>query len=237
MRTSRKLFIVATVFSGAAGALQAALVSAVPNGPTALLSGTTLAADPTLAGTIIADTDGVFSGPSFGGTYRTRVVKRDDTATLDFYYRITSYWDQLTAVPRVLRDFRVGDYVGFTTDVTWRPDGDPAPGPGQVWQQAVRFPQPQSSSDGINISFADLVNGTPSTFHTGDESYYALVRTDATAYKTVTADVYLVTGPGFPFDQFLSDPFEVYAPDVPEPASALLIGLGAAGCITLRRRR
>ncbi len=237
MSASRMVLGISLVLAGLCGISEGAFVSVVPNGPAGLLSATTSGADPTLAGTVIADTNGVFSGPSFGGTYRTRVVKRDDTATLDFYYRITSYWDQLTSVPRVLRDFRISDYAGFTTEVTWRPDGDPAPAPGQVWKQALRFPQPQSSSDGINISFVDLVNGVPSTFGTGDESYYAVVRTDATAYKTVIADVYLLTGPGVPFDQFLSLPFQVYAPAIPEPASAILIGLGAGACVGIRRRR
>ena len=82
------------------------LLPVVPNGPTVLLTGTTSAADPTLAGTVIADTVDDFFGLNFKGTYQTRVVRRDDTGTLDFYYRLTSFTDQATNSPRVLRDFR-----------------------------------------------------------------------------------------------------------------------------------
>jgi hypothetical protein len=205
----------------------AALMPVEPNGPTVLLTPTTAAADPTLEGTVIADTTGNFTGQEFSGTYQTRVVRRDDTSTLDFYYRITSFEDQSTGPTRMLRDFRVSDYVGFTTDVTWRPDGEPAPASGEIWLQAIRFPQPTSISDGINLSFADLVNNVPSEFVSGDESFYVVIRTEAMAYTQDEADVYVVTGNGVPFEQFLSEPFPVYVPAVPEPALGVLAGIGS----------
>ncbi|MFO0915841.1 MAG: PEP-CTERM sorting domain-containing protein [Pirellulales bacterium] len=215
------------------------LLPVVPNGPTVLLTGTTSAADPTLAGTVIADTVDDFFGLNFKGTYQTRVVRRDDTGTLDFYYRINAFVDQTTEGARVLRDFRVSDYVGFTTEVSWRPDGLPAPGAGEVWRQAIRFPQPQSSSDGLNLSFADLEHGDPSNFISGDESYFAVIRTNATDFKLVTADVYLVSPPGTPFAQYLSSPFQVYAPAaVPEPSTAALTAVAFTGLVgAIRRRR
>jgi len=45
-----------------------ALVSVEANGPTVLLTPTTSAADPTLVGTVIADTTGDFFGLNFKGT-------------------------------------------------------------------------------------------------------------------------------------------------------------------------
>lgn len=230
--STNNLLLSAAFACGISGALvsEAALQPLLPAGPTVLLTSTTSAADPSLAGTVIEDTDGNFIGAGFSGTFRTRVVERHDTGTLDFYYRINSFTDA-GAVGRVLRDLRISDYVGFTTAVTWRPDGLPAPDPGEEWAQAVRFPQPQCPAcDGINLSFANLADQIPSNFVSGEESYFVLLRTNATEYKLAPADVYLVTAPTVPFDQFLSELFQVYVPAVPEPATCFL-ALGA--CVAL----
>lgn len=201
--------------------------------PVSLGGGTTSAIDPSLAGLVIADTGGDFFGLNFKGEYQTRVVKRDDTGTLDFYYRITSFNDQ--DGNRVLRDFRIGDYAGWDTSVTWRPDGlgDLSP------LTAIRFPQPGScpSCNGINFSFSNLATGAPSTFDTGDTSLFMVIRTTATQFGTTNADVYLVNRPGEPFGQHLSNGFSVYAP-VPEPYSLSLVlaGLLVVGAVTRTRR-
>jgi len=189
--------------------------------PVSLGAGTTAAADPSLAGVVIADDVNNFSGTSFNGQYQTRVVRRDDTGTLDFYYRIVSFTDQ--AQDRVLRDFRIGDFADWQTSATWRPDGVGTENP----LIAVKFPQaPQCvACDGINLSFADFAAGVPSNFNSGDDSRFMVIRTSATAFTTTSADVYLVTVPGVPFDQFLSAGFSVYAP-VPEPSSLTLFALG-----------
>jgi hypothetical protein len=216
---------------------QAALVPLAPNTPAvALGGGTTAAADPSLAGTVIKDTVADFFGNNFKGEYQARVVRRDDTGTLDFYYRIREFTDQGTG--RVLRDFRIGDFSGWDTSVTWRPDGVPGPGAGDSPLTAIRFPQPQCPAcDGINFSFADLAAGAPSSFVSGDESFFMLIRTDARAYASAQADVYLVSVPGVPFGQFLSNPFTVYAPAVPEPETyaLMLAGLALMGGVVRRR--
>jgi hypothetical protein len=58
------------------------------------LPGTTSAANPALKGVVLADTLTPFSisdpksGKTMAGTVQSRVVRRDSTATLDFYWRI-----------------------------------------------------------------------------------------------------------------------------------------------------
>lgn len=214
-------------------AARAALITLNPGLPlTSLGAGTTLADDPSLAGLVLADVVDSFVGPGFGGTFQTRVVRRDDSGTLDFYYRINAFNDNSTA--RALRDFRIGDFAGWNTAVTYRPDGLGTEAP----QQAVRFPTPPCPAcNGINFIFADLSAGGPPTFTSGDESLFMAIRTDAYAYTTTTADVYLTTLPGATFDQFLSTPFTVFAPAVPEPQTYLMMLAGLAGLGAWMRRR
>lgn len=237
LRTQVARFSICTaLLAGMPLLAHAALVDLLPSQPpVALGAGTTLADDATLKGTVLADTINDFFGSNFKGEYQTRVVRRDDTGTLDFYYRVRSFTDQDQG--RVLRDFRIGDFGGWSTSVTWRPDGLPAPAAGDSPLTAIRFPQSQCPScDGINFSFSDLSGGVPSSFVSGDQSYFMLIRTTATAYTTTRGDVYLVNSPGLPFGQYLSNTFDLYAP-VPEPHNMALMLAGLLTMGTLMRSR
>jgi hypothetical protein len=113
-------------------ALFCALVSsssarAVPitAGSSAPLPGTTTAARPELAGTVIEDRIRSFSmtstsGATIRGTFQDRVVKRSGSGTLDFYFRIKNDAGSTGDIVVVNRQ----NYGAFgTVDVDFRTDG------------------------------------------------------------------------------------------------------------------
>lgn len=185
--------------------VRGALQPLVPNGPVVALTGTSVASDPSLAGTVIADEIHDFFGLNFKGTYQTRVVRPNGSDFLDFYYRIVSFQD-VSGLSRELRDFRVSGFEGTKTSVTWKSDGLGT----EPWDAAVRFPQPAApTSHGINFRM------DTGSFSSGEDSYFGIVRTNATNYQRSPGDVYLTSVPGVPFDQWLSRTFDVFTPGSP----------------------
>ena len=81
----------------------------LPPGGTVSVTGTTVAANPALAGVIIAETtDPIFNiaGPNnnlvFSGALKQSVLRESATGTLDFYYQIIE--DNLSTQPRRFDD-------------------------------------------------------------------------------------------------------------------------------------
>ena len=114
----RWLPLVGLLFVVAAPSLSAV---PLPSGDT-VLSGTTAAARPELAGVVEADVGVPYSfqgaGFSVSGVIQNRVVRSVD-GTLDFYWRIipdASWTGDITA-------FRVGGFDGFALDGDFRLDG------------------------------------------------------------------------------------------------------------------
>ena len=100
---------------------------AVPVAPggIVLTPGTSAAARPELAGTVIYDTSVPFTVTTASGaviakgTLQDRVVKETVSGTLDFYYRLTSDTASTANITLVTRQ----DFGPVTTDVDWRTDG------------------------------------------------------------------------------------------------------------------
>ena len=93
---------------------QSAHAVALSPGATELLPGTTVAAEPQLAGVVQVDDVVPFSFSAYGGTVsgtvQVRVVESSVDNTLDFYWRVFN--DAGSA--GVIADFRFGDFVTST---------------------------------------------------------------------------------------------------------------------------
>lgn len=203
----RNLLAVVVLFGVSVNSAHAVLLT--PDTFTAL-PGTTSAAEPNLAGTIIVDelVDFAFSayGGIVSGDVQIRIVEAVDN-TLDFYWRVFNDNDSAGAIG----DFRLGNFFTSSYNANYRIDGlgDDAP------DQALLFSDP---FDGfVNFNFADggLLAGTSSNFFFLD--------TDATQFAKT--GIYDLANLG---QTEISSTFSMYAPsyDVPAPPSLALLGLG-----------
>ncbi len=213
-------FVKVPFFVAVAAFLSVAPARAVLLGPgdSAVLPGTTSAAEPHLASVVQVDELIPFSfvGDDLGGlitgTVQQRVVLAID-GTIDFYWRVLLD----SASSGALGSFRIGDFVSPEYDVDYRIDGLGDSGP----SDAHRFTAPFESF--VNFNFSGGLQP-------GDSSFFFFLDTSATAYaKTAIFDV---TNVG---QTHISDEFAAYSPAaVPEPSTIVLMGLGAVGL--LRRR-
>jgi len=190
------------------------------------LGGTTSAARPELAGTVLEDDVQTFSFLGITGTVQNRVVREDVSGTLDFYWRIkVDEGVPGVAAPGAISAFRLGnfDYESIN-DGDWRIDGlgSATPYVGRVFNSTI-YP------DGdINFLFTNgLV--TPGD----DGSKFFFLHTDATSYaKTATYDL-------LNQNQDLSSGYSTFAPyeGVPDagPTSCMLLMSLAGLALGVRR--
>lgn len=187
-----------------------------------LLSGTTAAARPELAGTVLVDTLRPFSidlggGLSITGQVQDRVVRSDVDGTLDFYYRIINDAASGGSILLAVRS----DFSAVTTDADWRTDGLGVDGPN------FSFRAPDGAD--VFFSFFDEANVDP-----GEDSRFFFVKTNATEFNA-NGSAFL-TGAG-PDGSGTSATFLTYQPTiVPLPAAVWLLGSGMLGLIGIARR-
>lgn len=191
------------------------------------LGGTTSAARPELAATVVEDVIQPFSLPGITGWVQNRVVRENVAGTLDFYWRVTV---DPTSSGGAVDSFRLGDF-GYSniTDADWRIDGlgSAAPYVGRLFNPAGR-------PDGaINFLFTDPAVGPADPFSPTGGSRFFFLHTSATDYaKTATYDL---TAPNVG----ISAEYKTFAP-VPEPSTLVLAACGmlaAFGASRLRRVR
>ena len=216
----------------AAGTAQAVALNPPPAGSPfwaeTALPGTTVAARPELAGTVLEDVSQAFSFGNVSGTVQNRVVRSTTLGTLDFYWRIVVDGSPGTAAPGQVTVFRLLDF-GFAdlTDADWRIDGLPLTN--QASPDTARLYTPLGSRSGGAINF--YFTNTP--VKRDNESTFFFLHTDATAYaKTATYDL----GCG---GSCLSGLFGTFAPAVPEPSTYAMLapGLALTGFVAGRRKR
>lgn len=197
------------------------------------LGGTTSAAEPNLAGTIVQDVDTPVSfalnGGTFNATVQSRVVLSVD-GTYDFYWRVhdTSFDSPVgtnLAAPGVLGNFRIGNFgipiAGLNGNYRTDGVGDLGPDNAHVFSGGV-FDQY------VNFEFSNGLAG-------GQDSYFMFLDTNATHYaRNASFDLANIG------TTQISGSFSTFGvAGVPEPASwALMIGgLGLAGAMLRSRRR
>lgn len=226
-----KLAIFRKAFVAAALGLSAHSAHAVLLNPgdTLPLPGTTVAAEPQLAGTVLVDELIPFSfsaGAGLGnitGEVQQRIVRSSVDGTLDFYWRVMNDPNSAAAIG----SFRLGDFVSPEYNANWRIDGLGVKAP----DHATRF---SGSFDSyVNFSFNVFSANPGDGLLPGQSSNFFFFDTTATNYaKTATFDLTnMVQNP-------ISGQFAAYAPAaVPLPTAAWLFGSGLLGLIGIARRK
>jgi hypothetical protein len=205
--------LAAALFAVAGPALAVPLV--VGDNP---LPGTTVAARPELAGTVLEDRIVPFSlgmgAEVLDGVVQQRVVREDATGTLDFYWKITT--DATDTLP--ILSFRLAGFDGFITDGDWRIDGLGTVAP----TSALVFAQPGF----VNFQFGNPVGPD-------SESRFFFLHTSATRYAD-TGRYDIVCGP----TGCVTDQYTTFAPTaVPEATTWAMMILGFVGAGSVIRRR
>ncbi len=207
-------------------ALPARAVPVAPGGAPVALPGITVAAEPSLAGTVLADVqshwvsaiDPLYGFPGAEGELISRVVRQTGSGTLDFYWRITVETPSYpNFVPRALEitGLALGNFLtGANFDADYRPDGLGTTAPSGAFS---------TDAGSFTYTFSAL------NFGPGSQSYFLLLHSNATSYDASAFATLGVTT------------VETFAPTapIPEPQTWLLMagGLAALGLARVRRAR
>jgi len=187
------------------------------------LPGTTSAARPELAGTVVADTLTTFSFQGISGTVQNRVVREDSAGTLDFYWKVNVDSDSSGLG---VSAFRLIDFgLSNITDADWRLDGlgGTAPTVARVFNSSVL------PTGAINFLMSAPFNQASTA---GASSRFFFLHTASTDFAQTARFDLLSGGP-----QNLSATYATYAPAaVPEPSSLVLAVLGCTALALVRCR-
>jgi len=203
------------------GARDALAVPVAPGDGPVAQPGTTLAADPSLAGSVLADVttawsspiDPMYGFPGAQGDIQARVVRETGSGTFDFYWRITvdgvSYPNDVPLAFTV-SGLSLSSFAGGAAfDADWRSDG------------AGNVAPADASATATSVTW----DFTPGAFGPATSSYFVFLHSTATSFDGAAT-----------FD-FGATTASTFAPSaVPEPAGAGLAMAGLALLAAARRR-
>jgi hypothetical protein len=210
-----------------------AFAAEVPEAGVIAVTGTTLTADPTLAGPILYDvitpfTMSLADGGTITGSFQDRVV-RDTLGTLDFYSRITNDSTSTEGVDLFSR----GNEANFSGSANleymdYRTDGLGSVAPLDAMRSVA------SSTVGFYFDFGNGI--LP-----GQDSYFMFYRSNATAFEVVDTGGVVANYDSTRGIYNNSNYFAVAVPidAVPEPETyaMLIAGLGLLGFMARRRKQ
>lgn len=213
----RNAGIIACGMSLSLGVLSASAVNMAPGAFVSPLPGTSVAAEPQLAGTVVEDGTQTYSG-TFTTTnepwqveVNDRVIHADD-GTYDFYFRITVLQKPAVYPMTVSRD----GFAGLSTNVSWRTDFlgtvNPSSGSRTADGDTILWDY------GFNMPVNQLTKGI-------------FVDTQATSYA-LNSEAVIDFSPSFNVNGRAI--FAAFGPAVPEPVSLASIALGT---LMFRRTR
>ena len=220
MRTLLQTLISIAFIASAPAAFAVALVPDVVTP----LPGTTVAAEPQLAGLVLEDEITAFSffdGTGIhSGTVQSRVVRSNIDGTLDFYWRVISS----PGDGGNLGALRVGNFFAPEYNANYRIDGL-----GNVAPVAARL---FGGADAGSVNFLFTSASGANNFTPGSESNFMFLDTSATFYSKTGMFDLTGTGAGN-----ISLSYATFAPAIPEPATYAMFGVGLLALGLLRRRR
>jgi len=225
--TGKNLFALSFVAALTALAPAARAVTLAP-GDSVFVPGTTLAASPELAGTVLTDEDlGYYDfdpapPTAVGHHYEGTVILSDATGTLIFAPQLVDPLN-ITFGDVVLDQMVLTGFGGFETDVTYLTDGDGDRGP--------TFAERSGDGDALTFTFGFPLTIGNLVQEVQEESYPIVIVTDATAYESTGVATFYGRSELFPGEVLVARidgiPVPVLAP-VPLPAGALLLLSGLA---------
>lgn len=201
----------------------AAPVGAVPFSPgdTLALPGTTVSAEPQLAGSVLEFEIVPFSLPAIGGgtitgSIQQAVVRSDLDGTLDFYWQVSN--DATSAGS--IGQFRIGDFMASSFNANWMSVDPDEIGP----SSGHRF-------DGIQANYFNY-EFVATQLNPGRTSAALFMDTDALVYgRNVLMDVATAGS------LTISGLSLAFGPAVPEPSTFVLALLGMVGLAVMARRK
>lgn len=196
----------------------ASAVVLVPGGSVAL-PGTNL------PGLVVEDIDrNVVVGPA---TFilRDRVTQNGDgTYNFNHFFELVSNTLAANGYAVSIVSFDESHFAGFSTSVDW----DPTTLNGTI---SPAFADRNASGDIVTFR-----NYSPAVMNINAQTYYSTTQTDALAYGLVgssTIKIQMMLPTGAPGDTFTGS-VDTFAP-IPEPATIMLLGLGALSLLRKRR--
>lgn len=213
-----------------------AAATPLPPGGATLVTGTTVAADPDLAGSVLNDNLILYDfdpAPLFlaGHDVQNRVTRSAATGNLIFGPRFAQPYN-ITPFDFLIDGFEITGFGDFATDVAYRTDG--------VGDRGPTFAERSADGDVLRFTFGFPLVLQNLVQEVQETSYFMSIVTDAKAFAPTGRMTIFGRSEEFPGQIVTASiggiavPVDAPVP-LPAPAALLLAGLGALAALQRRR--